>query len=303
MVSLLISLLLNAAAQTKDIGVGYAVGKLAQCLGIPYRHPIWEYAITNMVVDFKFGVLNRWNEWEDLSEIFRNAVEKGYRSSEGVTMPHPEMSEETRVVRPTRGEQTPTGGHLGHRDTGEIPPVDASRKEEISIREFMPDIWTYANTPNFESGPSREVAPKQEYIDDVNALQNLKFLEESYRSPPNQLGPDEHSISGKRSSRRDDIANESSGIGASRYAISLKEVQVHDGINGRYAVRPRMVDTLPIRLPRQLLPNENSSLRDLGRLDCHEGVQILQTVLPSDQQGNDQTKRGKMVYEYSWTGM
>ena len=264
--------------------------------------PLWEYAITNLVVDFKCGEgLNRQNKWQDLNEIFRNAVEKGYRSSEGFTMPHPEVSEETRVVRPTRGEQTPAGGHLDHRDTGEIPPDDASREEVISIEQLMPDIWKYADIPNFESGA--KVAPKQEYINGVNTLQNLKMLEESYRSPPNQLGPDEHSISGERSSRRDDIAKESSGIVALRYPISLKEVQFHEGINGRYAVRPGMVDTLPIRLPRQLLPNENSSVRDLGRSNCHEGVQVLQTVLPSDQRGNDQIKRGKMLYEYSWTGM
>ena len=265
---------------------------------------IWEQATTNLVVDFKFGEgLNRWNKWEDLNQIFRNAVEQGYRNSEGHTMPYPEVLEETRVVRSIRGEQAHAGGHLEHRDASEIPPDDASREGKISIRELMPDIWKYTDIPNFESGASREVAPKQEYYDDVNALQNLKILEESQRSPPNQLGPDEHSISDERSSRRDDIAKESSGIGALRYPISLKEVQVHDGINGRYAVCPRMVDTLPIRLPGQLLPSGNSSVRDLRRSDCHEGVQVLQTVLPSDQQGNDQTKRGKMVYEYSWTGM
>ena len=268
------------------------------CLGIPYVSPTWEYAVTQLVVDFHFGEgLNRWNEWNDLNEIFRNAVKQGYRSSEGDTVSHPEVSEETTVAKPIRGEQDSAGGHLEHRDAGEIPLNDASRDEEISIRNLMPDIWCYLNIPSLESGASREIAPKQEYINDVNALQRLKIVEESCRSPPNQLGP------GEQSSRRDDIAKESSGIGALRYAISLKEVQVHDGINERYAVRPRMVDTLPIRLPRQLLPNENSSAQNLGRSDCHEGVQVLQTVLPSDQQGNDQTKRGKMVYEYSWTGM
>lgn len=284
--------------------MGYAVGKLAQCLGIPYLQPIWEVAITSLVVDFRLGEgLSRRNEWRDINEIFRNAVEKGYRSSEGNTLPHPEVLEEASVARPTREEQASAGGYLEHRDAGEIKPDDVSRDEGNFIREWMPDIWTYVNIPNFENCAAREVLPREECIDDVNALQNLKILEESYRSPPNQLGPDEHSISCERSSRRDDIAKGSSGIVALRYPISLKEVQVHEGINGRYAVGPGTVDTLPIRLPRQLLPNENSSVRDLGRSDCHEGVQVLQTVLPSDQWGNDQTKRGKMVYEYSWTGM
>ena len=248
-----------------------------------------------MVVDFRFGQgLNRWNEWADLNEIFRNAVEQGYRSSKGDTLPHPELPEGNRVARCVRGEQASAGGCLEHGDAGEIHHKDISGNDEIPIR---PDIWKYANVRDHEGGASREVVPKEEYNNDVNALRDLEILENFNSGPPNQLAP------GERLNRRDGIAKEGSGIGALTYASPLNELQVHDGINRRYAVRPRRVDTLPMRGPRQLLPNGNSSIRNLGRLDRHEDVQVLQTVLPSDQQGTDQTERGKTVYKYSWTGM
>ena len=281
---------------TKDIGVGHAVGRLAHCLGIPYVQPLWKYAITNLVVDFKLGEgLTRWNEWEDLNGIFRNAVERGYRSSEGDTLPHPDVPEETRVPRPTREEQAPAERYLEHRDAGNIPPDDASRNDESSI--WMPDIWKYVNLPSLEGGASRAAVYKGEHIDDVNGLQDLKILGESIGDPPNQLEP------GEQSSRGDDIAKEGSGIGTLRYASPLNEVQVHGAINGRCPSHPRRGDTSPIRPPRQLLPNGNSTKRDLDRLDVYKGVQVLQRVQPSDQQGNDQLKRGKTLYEYSWTGI
>lgn len=260
--------------------------------------PIWTYTITNLVVDFKFGEgLNRWSEWDDLNEIFRNAVKQGYRSSEGDTLPAPEVPEKTRVTRRIREEQASTRGYPEHRDASEILHDGTRSDDEISIRAWMPDIWKYANTRNSEGGASREAVPKEEHFNDVNALRDLKILDNSNGGPPNQLAP------GERSSRRDNVAKEGSGIDTLKYASPLSELQVHDGINGRYAVLPRRFDTLPIRLPRQLPPNGNSSIRDVGRLDCHEDVQVLQTVLPIDQQGNDQMERGKTVYKYSWTGM
>ena len=277
--------------------MGYAVGKLARCLGIPHLQQMWEYAITQMVVDFNFGQgLTRWNEWEDLNELFRNAVEKGYRSSAGDTLMPTQAPEGTRVVGRITEEQGSAGGYLEHRDPGEIHHDDTSSENEIPIRQWMPDIWKYTNVRNFEGGASRETAPKEECIDNVNALRDLRILDNSDRGLPN-FAP------GERLSRRGGIAKEGSGVGALKYVSPLNELQVHDAMNGRYAVRPRRVDTLPMRGPRQLLPNENSSMRDLGRLDRHEDMQVLQTVLPSDQQGNDQTERGKTVYKYSWTGM
>ncbi|KAK0516206.1 hypothetical protein JMJ35_000809 [Cladonia borealis] len=278
-------------------GVGYAVGKFAQCLGIPHVQPIWEYVVTNWVVDFRFGEgLTRWNEWEDLNDIFRNAVEQGYRSSEGNTLTHPEVPEETRAARRIREDQALAGGYPEHRDAGEIPEDDTSSADEVPIREWMPDIWKYINMQSLESGASREVVPKEECIDDVNALRDLKILDNSDRGPPNQLAP------GERSTRQDGIVREGFGIDPVRNPSPLNELRVHNGINGRYAVRPVRVVTLHIRPPRQLLRNKNSSTRDLGRLDYHEGVQVLQRVPPSDHQGNDQTKRREM-YEFSWTGM
>ena len=259
--------------------------------------PIWGYAVTNLVVDFKFGEgLSRWNEWDDLSEIFRNAVEQGYRSSEGNTLTHPEVPEETRAARRIREDQALAGGYLEHRDAGEIPQDDTSSDYEIPIRAWMPDIWKYADMQNLEGGASREVVPKEECIDDVNALRDLKILDNSDRGPPDQLAP------GERSTRQDGIVREGFGIDPVRNLSPLNELRVHEGVNGRYAVRPRRVVTLHIRPPRQLLRNKNSSTRDLGRLDYHEGVQVLQRVPPSDHQGNDQTKRREM-YEFSWTGM
>ena len=290
--------LLISANKTKNIGVGYAVGKFAKWLGIPYVQPIWEYAIINLVVDFKLGKgLNRRNEWEDLNEIFRNAVEQGYRSAKGDTLTHPEVSEGTGVARHIGEEKASAGQYLEHRDAGEMPHDDTSTYDEIHVREWMPDIWDYASIRNFEGGASREVVPKEEYIDDVNALRDLKILDNSGRGPPNQLAD------GERSSRQDKIAKEGPVHCAVRYASPLNELQFHDGINGRYTGRPRRVDTLHIRPPRQLFPNGTSTIRDLGRFDCHEDVQVLQTVLPSDQQGKDHTKGGMTLYEYSWTGM
>ena len=259
--------------------------------------PIWEYAVTNLVVDFKFGEgLNRWNEWDDLSEIFRNAVEQGYRSPEGNTLTHPEVPEETKAARRIREDQAPAGGYPEHRDAGDLPQDDTSSDDEIPIREWMPDIWKYANMRNLEGGPSREIVPKEECVDDVNALRHLKILDNSDRVPPNQLAP------GERSTRHDGIVKEGFGIDPVRNPSPLNELRVHNGITGRYAVRPRRADTLHIRPPRQLLPNKKSPIRDLGRLDYHDGVQVLQTVPPSDHQGNDQTKR-RETYEFSWTGM
>ena len=260
-------------------------------------HPVWEYAITNLVVDFKFGEgLNRWNEWHDLNEIFRNAVEQGYRSPEGNTLTHPEVPEETRVARRIKEDQASAGGYPEHRDAGEIPQDDASSDEENPIREFMDEIWSYADMRHLEGGVLREVVTKEECIDDVNVLQDRNTLDNSARYPPYQVAP------GERPTREDGTIKEGPGIDPVRNPSPLNEVRNNDEINGRYAVRPRRVITLHIRPPRQLLPNKNSSTRDLGRLDYHEGVQGLQNVPPSDHQRNDQMKTREM-YEFSWTGM
>ena len=225
--------------------MGHAVGKFVQCLGIPYVKPFWEYAVFQLVIDFKFGKgVNRRNKWEDLNEIFRNAVEQGYRSREVDTLTDPEMPESIMVGRRIREEQASNGGRLEHTGAGEIPNDDSSTDDEISIREWIPGIYEYVNTRDPAGDVSREVVHKEESIDDVDALRNLKLLDNS---------------------------------------------------GG--------VDTLPIRPPRQLLPNGESSIRDLGRLDCHESVQVSPIVPPSDQQGNDRRKRGETVYKFSWTGM
>ena len=277
--------------------MGYAVGRLAHCLGIPHVKMIWEYAIINMAVDFKLGEgLTRWNEWEDLNDIFRNAVERGYRSSEGDTLPHPEVGEETKAAGRVREDQIPAGGYPEHRDTGEIPHDDTSSDDEIHIRQLMPDIWKYANMRHLEGGPSREIVPKEECVDDVNALRHLEFLDSSDRVPLDQLAP------GERSTRQVGIVKEGFGIDTIRNPSPLNELRVHNEINERYAVRPRRVDTLHIRPPRQLLPNKKSSIRDLGTLNYGEDVQGLQTIPPSDHQRNDQMKTREM-YEFSWTGI
>ena len=253
---------------------------------------MWQYAVTNLVVDFKFGEgLNRWNGWDDLSEIFRNAVEQGYRSPEGSTLTHPEVPEETKAARRVRQDQAPAGGYPEHRDTGEIPHDDTSSDDEIPIRQLMPDIWNY-----LEGGPSREIVPKEECVDDVNALRHLKILDNSDGVPLDQLAP------GERSTRQVGIVKEGFGIDTVRNPSPLNELRVHNGINGRYAVRPRRVDTLHIRPPRQLLPNKKSSIRDLGTLNYHEDVKGLETIPPSDHQRNDQMKTREM-YEFSWTGI
>ena len=182
--------------------MGYAVGRLAQCLGIPYVQLIWEYVIVNLVVDFKFGEgLHRRSRWDDLNEIFQNAVKQGY----------------TTGVRCIKEEQASDSGRPEYRGAGNIPNDDLSTDDdEISICEMMPDIWKYAAPRDLEVSAVREASP-------------------------------------------------------------LNNVRVHNSINGQYAIRPKMVDTLNIRPPRQLPP--------------------------SDQQDNRQTKRGGTSYEYCWTGM
>ena len=297
MVSLCFPLPRSFPNQTKNIGLGYAVGKFAQRLDIPHVQPIWEYVITNLVVDFKFGEgLNRWNEWDDLSEIFRNAVEQGYRSPEGTTLTHPEVPMETKAARRVREDQAPAGWYPEHRDTGEIPHDDTSSDDEIPIREWMHDLRKYASMRHLEGDPSKEIVPKEECVDDVNALRHLEILDNSDRVPPNQLAP------GDQSTRHVRIVKEGFCNDTVRNPSPLNELRIHNGITGRYAVRPRRVVTLHIRPPRQLLPKQKSSIRDLGRLDYHDGVQVLQTVPPSDHHGNDQMKTREM-YEFSWTGM
>ncbi len=273
--------------------MGHAVGKFAQCLGIPYTQHIWEYAILNLVIDFRFGEgLNRRNKWEDLNEVFRNAIERGYQSREADTLRDLRIPGRTRVGRRITEEQASTGGHPEHRGAREIPSDDPSTDEEISIREWMPGIWKYVNIPHCEGGALREVVSKKESINDVNALQGLKITDNADRGPPYRLAP------GEQSSRQGEVAQAGSGC-----ASPLDAPRVYDVIDGRYAVRPGRGNTLPIRPPRQLLPNGKSPIRDHGRLDCHEIVQMLQTVPPGDQQGNDQTERVETVYKYSWTGM
>ena len=163
--------------------------------------PIWEYAITNLVIDFKFGDgLHRRTQWDDLNEIFQNAVKQGY----------------TTGVRSIKEEQASDSGRPEYRGAGNIPDDDLSTDDdEISICEMMPDIWRYADTRDLEVSVVREASP-------------------------------------------------------------LNHFRVHNSINGQYAIRPKMVDTLHIRPPSQLPP--------------------------SDQQENGLTRRGE-TYEYSWTGM
>ena len=100
--------------------MGYAVGKLAHCLGIPYAQPIWEYAVTNLIVDFKFGRgLNRWSEWDDLNEIFQNAVIQGYQQQERATLTKPEGAKGTTVVRSIKEDEASDSRRLGHENRGE----------------------------------------------------------------------------------------------------------------------------------------------------------------------------------------
>lgn len=234
--------------------------------------------MTNLVVDFRFGGLNRRNEWGDLNGIFRDAVTQGYQSQERITPTDSGVTEGTRVSRLLREGEASDAGHLEHRGAGEIPNDDSRTDNETSIVEWMPDIWKYV-----------DIRP----VHGVNTLRDLKILDNSDSGLPSQLRP------GERSSRQDEVAHEGFSVGAVRYASPLNELQGY-GINGRYAVRPKRVDTLPIRPPRQLLVNGKSSIRDLGGSDCHKGVQL---VPPSDQQGTHQTKKGETSYKYSWTGM
>ena len=252
--------------------MGYAVGRLAQTLGIPYVRPIWEYAVTNLIVDFKFGQgLNRRSKWEDLNEIFQNAVKQGYQSQERAALTGPEVTKGITVVRRIKEGQGSDSGRLEHRGAGKIPDDNLSADDdEISICERMPDIWQYVNTWDFGVSASREAVIQEEHLNNVNALRNLETLNISDGRPPHQLTP------GERSSRQDIVQEESSGIGAVRYASPLNSFRVHHSINGQYAIRPKMVDSLHIPPPRQLPP--------------------------SDQQGNVQTKE-ETLYEYSWTGM
>ena len=274
--------------------MGYAVGRLAHCLGIPYVQRIWRYAITNLVVDFKFGEgLTRWNEWEDLNEIFRNAVEQGYRSPEGKTLTHPAVPEEARTARRIREDQGSTGGYPEHQDAGEIPHHDTSSDDEVPVRNLMPDIWKYLS---LDGSALREVVPKEECTDNVNGLRELKILDNSDRGLLYQAAP------GERSIRRNVMVKEGSGIDPVRTPSPLNELRAHNGVNGQHAVRHSRVVTLHIRPPRQLLPSRISSARDLKKLDYHEGVQVLQKVPPSNHQWNDRTKR-REIYEFSWTGM
>ena len=252
--------------------MGYAVGKLAQCLGIPYVQPIWEYTIINLVVDFRFGEgIDRRSKWDDLNGIFQNAVKQGYQSQERATPTEPEVTKGTTVARRIKEEQSSDSERLEHRGAGKIPNDDLSTDDEIPICERMPDIWKYADTRDFEVSASGGAVTQEGHLNNVNAFRDLEILDNPDGGRHNQLTPND------RSSRQDIVPEESSDIGAVRHASPLNKFQIHNTINGRYAIRPRMVDTSDIQPSRQLSP--------------------------SDQQGNDQTKRGGTLYKYSWTGM
>lgn len=135
--------------------MGYAVGKLAQCLGIPYVQPVWEFTITNLVVDFKFGKgLHRRSRWDDLNEIFQNAVKKGYQSQESTTLAEPEVAKGTTVARRIK-EEASDSGRLEHSGSGRTPNDELSTDDdEISISEMMPDIWRYVDTRDLEVNAS-----------------------------------------------------------------------------------------------------------------------------------------------------
>ena len=236
--------------------MGYAVGKLAQCLGIPYVQPIWENAITGLVVDFKFGEgIHRRSRWEDLNEIFQNAVKQGYQSQKRATLTEPE-------VRRIKEEQASDFGCLEH---------GGANDDGTPFCERMPDIWEYANGRDVEVRASEEAGTSEEHLDNFNALRNLQTLDMSDGRPPERRTP------GEQCSRQDTVPEEGSSIGALRYVSPLNNLRVHNTIDGQYAIRSRIVDTLHMRPPRQLPP--------------------------SDQQGNGQTTRGQTFYEYSWTGM
>lgn len=227
--------------------------------------------MTNLVIDFRLGRgLNRWSEWDDLNEIFQNAVKQGYQQQERATLTELEVTKGATVVRRIKEEEASDSGRLEHEGAGKIPYDDRSTDDdEISICERMPDIWMYASTRGFEVSSPGEAVIREEYTNNVNAFQDLAIPDNSGRGPTNQLTPDE------LSSRHDILPEESSGIGAVRYASPLNTFRVQNAINGQFAIRPRMVDTLHIQPPRQLPP--------------------------SYQQRNGHTNRGE--YKYSWTGM
>ena len=221
-------------------------------------------------MDFKFGRgLNRWSEWDDLNEIFQNAVKQGYQQQERATLTEPEGAKGTTVARSIK-EEASDSGRLGREGTGKIPYDDRSTDDdEIAVCERMPDIWQYANTRDSEVSPRGEAVIREDYPNNAHAFQDLAILDNSGLSPTNQLTPDE------RSTRDDILPEESSGIGAARYASPLNTLRVHNAMNGQFALRPRMVDTLHIQPPGQLPP--------------------------SDQQRNGHANRGE--YKYAWTGM
>ena len=227
--------------------------------------------MTNLVVDFKFGRgLNRWSEWDDLNEIFQNAVTQSYQQQGRATLTEPEGTKGTTIVRSIKEEETSDSGRLGHEGAGKIPYDDRSTDDdEISICERMPDIWKYANTRDPEVSTPGEEVIREESPNNAHPFHNLAIPDNSGLGPSNQLMP------GERSTRDDILPEESSGIGAVRYASPLNTFRVQKAVNGQFALRPRMVDTLHIQPPGQLPP--------------------------SYQQRNGHAKRGE--YKYSWTGM
>ena len=242
-----------------------------QCLGIPYAQPIWGFTVTNLIVDFKFGRgLNRWSEWDDLNEIFQNAVIQGYQQQERATLTKPEGAKGTTIVRSIKEDEASDSRRLGHEGTGKIPYDDRSTDDdEIPICERMPDIWQYANTRDSEVSPPGEAVIREDYPNNAHAFQDLAILENSGLGPTNQLTPDE------RSTTDDILPEESSGIGAVRFASPLNTFRVHNAINGQFALRPRMVDTLHIQPPGQLPPSYQQRERHANREE----------------------------YKHSWTGM
>ena len=229
-------------------------------LGIPFVQPIWGYSVTNLVVDFKFGQgLNRRSEWEELNDIFQNAVKQSYQR---------EATTQNTIVRHIKEEQASDSGRLEPRVVGKTPNDGFSTDDDISILEMMPDIWKYACPRDVEVSASGEAVFQEGYLNNVNAFRDLQILDNSDGGLSNQLTP---------SNSQDIVPDESSGNDAVRYASPLNQFRVHNTINGRYAIRPRMGDTLHMQPSRQLPPSE--------------------------QQQSDPTTSGKTLYEYSWTGM
>ena len=228
--------------------------------------------MTGLIVDFKFGRgLNRWSKWDDLNEIFQNAVNQGYQQQERATLMEPEGAKGTTVARSIKEEEASDSKRLEHESAGIIPHDDQSTDDddEISICERMPDIWQYANSQGSEVNPPREAVIRKDYRINVHALQDLAILDNSGRGPTDHLTPD------GPPSGYDVLPEESSGIGAVRYASPPKTFRLHNAINGQFTIRPKVVDTLH-RQPARQLP-------------------------PSYQQRNGDTNR--VEYQYSWTGM